>query len=55
MNVTGEAGRVYRVEASVDLKSWTTIGNVTGAATAQPFTDSEARNIQLRFYRIHGD
>ena len=34
MTVSGEPGRAYRVEASTDLRSWTTVGNVTGAANA---------------------
>jgi len=52
MTVSGEAGRVYRVEASTDLRTWTAVGNVTGAATPQPFTDAGAINLPYRFYRV---
>ncbi len=54
MTVSGEAGRSYRVEASTDLRSWTAVGNVTGAATPQPFSDPGARTLPFRFYRVVG-
>ena len=52
MTVSGEAGRAYRVEASADLRTWSAIGNVTGAATPQPFSDAGARSFPYRFYRV---
>jgi hypothetical protein len=52
MTISGEAGRAYRVEASTDLRTWTAVGNVTGAATPQPFTDAGAINFPYRFYRV---
>jgi uncharacterized delta-60 repeat protein len=52
MSVSGEAGRVYRVEASDDLKAWTALGTVTGAATSQPFSDPAAKTLTMRFYRL---
>jgi uncharacterized delta-60 repeat protein len=54
MTVSGEVGRAYRVEASTDLRSWTDVGNVTGAGTPQPFTDAGAINFPYRFYRVVG-
>jgi hypothetical protein len=52
MTVSGEPGRAYRVEASTDMRSWTAVGNVTGAGTPQPFTDAGAVTFPYRFYRV---
>jgi hypothetical protein len=49
--LTGEAGRAYRVEASPDLRTWSPVGNVTGAATPQPISDPGAKAQTQRFYR----
>lgn len=55
MTISGEAGRAYSIESSSDLKSWTGIGNVTGAATPQLFIDANTRDLAVRFYRIRGN
>jgi uncharacterized delta-60 repeat protein len=54
ISISGEAGRAYSVEASEDLRSWTAVGNVTGAATPQPFSDAGAKTLPHRFYRVVG-
>jgi uncharacterized delta-60 repeat protein len=54
MLVSGQVGVTYRVEASTDLRSWTSVGTVTGAASPQPFTDASAATSALRFYRVAG-
>lgn len=54
MTVSGEVGRAYRVEASTDLRTWSAIGNITGAATPQPFIDLGGKNLPHRFYRVVG-
>lgn len=48
--LSGETGTAYRIEASSDLKTWSSIGTVTGAAAPQPFVDAEASG-PSRFYR----
>jgi uncharacterized delta-60 repeat protein len=52
--VTGQAGQSYQIEASTDLRTWSNIGTVTGAATPQLFTDSNAKGLSQRFYRATG-
>jgi uncharacterized delta-60 repeat protein len=52
MTISGEAGRTYRVQGSRDLRTWSDLGTVTGAATPQPFTDVGAKSLPSRFYRV---
>jgi hypothetical protein len=54
MQVIGTSGQTYQVQASPDLKTWTSIGPVTGASTPQPFSDSAAKGLPHRFYRVMG-
>lgn len=49
--VTGEAGRVYRVEASANLVDWVSVGTVSIIGGAAQFNDSSAATLAHRFYR----
>ncbi|HYF36326.1 MAG TPA: delta-60 repeat domain-containing protein, partial [Prosthecobacter sp.] len=49
--VSGEVGQTYSIEASSDLRTWTGVGTVTGAASPQAFTDDAATGMAQRFYR----
>jgi uncharacterized delta-60 repeat protein len=55
MSVSGDAGRVYHVEASDDLESWSELGTVTGAKVAERFRDPGAKPHPTRFYRLRGE
>jgi hypothetical protein len=52
LTVTGAIGHTYYIEATADLRTWTTIGTVAmlvdGIAS---FTDANAANFSKRFYR----
>ncbi|MHC1766066.1 MAG: delta-60 repeat domain-containing protein [Verrucomicrobiia bacterium] len=50
LTLSGEAGTAYRIEASENLRNWTAIGTVTGAATPQSYVDNAASG-PSRFYR----
>ncbi len=47
-------GHWYEVQASVDLKTWTTIGQTTTATSNvwTQFSDSQASQFPKRFYRL---
>lgn len=52
VSVTGQNGRTYDVQASVDLADWAVIGTVAvGASGAADFVDADAANYPTRFYR----
>lgn len=55
MLVSGQDSQRYRIEASADLRTWTALGTITGAATPQVFTDSSAGSFSWRFYRATGE
>jgi len=48
---SGASGQQYDVEASTNFLFWQVIGVVTGGAGAVTFTDTNATNLQWRFYR----
>lgn len=52
MTVAGQAGILYRVEASGDLISWLPLTNFTATADSNEFTDASAVNLVRRFYRV---
>jgi hypothetical protein len=49
--IKGNAGIVYGIQASPDLKNWVEIGQIKGALNLVPFSDAAARG-QTRFYRV---
>jgi uncharacterized delta-60 repeat protein len=51
MLVSGNTGQTYEIDASSDLRTWAKVGTVTGATTPQPFSDSGAKTLPMRFYR----
>jgi uncharacterized delta-60 repeat protein len=51
LQVWGKMGRLYKVEASADLKVWSTIGVGTHASGPLEFTDRESVPLLRRFYR----
>jgi Zn-dependent metalloprotease len=52
LRVTGIAANDrVRIQASNDLKSWTTIGNVVSAGTETSFVDSDSEILTRRYYR----
>lgn len=48
----GTPGSRFQVQASTDLKTWTTVGEVVLGPGAPPFTDNAPRNLPHRFYRL---
>ena len=54
LKLTGEAGAVYRVEASTNLPAaeWVDLGSVTNNQTSMTFSDSAASNFVQRYYRV---
>jgi len=45
-------GRIYKIQASNDLKTWTDIGSATGSAQGRgQFLDPDSANNEQRFYR----
>lgn len=47
----GEDARVYRVEASTDFQTWTSLTTVTNPSPHALFLDTEASGMPRRFYR----
>lgn len=47
----GETGRIYRIDASANLRDWLTLGTVSLTNSTQPFVDASAPNFDRRFYR----
>ena len=51
---TGQTGHTYDIQATEDCTNWTVIGTVTMDASGLfDFTDTNAANFPLRFYRTH--
>ena len=50
-SVTGEPGRFYRVESSLDLRNWSPLSGVTNATSLQNVTDPVSGDFPQRFYR----
>ncbi len=51
-NLTGTPGQTYVLQVSTDLVHWTAIStNVVGTNGALSFTDTDAKNHPVRFYR----
>ena len=51
LTLTGEPGVRLILEASRDLRTWTTLGEATTGPEPIPFLDSAAGQFPLRFYR----
>jgi hypothetical protein len=49
---TGETGRRFRIEASVDLLTWQTIFDGQGVDDAVHFVDEDNGGLRARFYRL---
>lgn len=49
--LTGEAGRFFSIEASVDLVTWTTLTNLVNSTGTLSFSDPVASDFNQRFYR----
>jgi hypothetical protein len=50
-NLFGEAGEHYRIEASSDLTTWSTLTNLVSATGTNQFADPNAQAFSRRFYR----
>ena len=48
----GQTGRSYEIQASSDLRAWTTIVGLTLTNTAMVFRDTTAMYLSQRFYRV---
>ena len=44
-------GMAFEVQASIDLKQWSPVTNVTNPTGTLEFTDPDAANFMQRFYR----
>jgi hypothetical protein len=49
--LTGDAGRIYRIEGSTNLVDWIPVTSITTTAEPSEFDDPSAANFGLRFYR----
>ena len=47
----GQAGAIYQIQASDNVRQWETIGQMTGSTNAFEFTDNASTNRTKRFYR----
>ena len=52
MQVVGETGRLYEMEASTNLTAWQAIGSFNITAPSMPFVDTSATNYARRYYRL---
>jgi hypothetical protein len=53
LTASAPAGYVYGVQASTDLKTWTTIGSVRASSSGTiSYTDKKAKNNKGRYYRL---
>ena len=44
-------GMAFEVQASIDMKQWSPVTTVTNLTGTLEFTDPDAANLMLRFYR----
>ena len=51
IQITGQIGAQFVIQASTDLQHWQNIANVTLSAPALGFADPDAATIPFRFYR----
>ena len=51
LNLLGDPGQRYRIDASTDFGTWTTLTNLVSATCTNQFTDPTAPNFNHRFYR----
>jgi uncharacterized repeat protein (TIGR03806 family) len=51
LQLQGDSGSNYAIEASVDLLNWTNIGTLQNVTGSVPFTDPDAIHFPQRFYR----
>ncbi len=50
-SVIGSTGRVYLIDASVNLTNWTTLATLTNLTGTIQFRDNASTNLPRRFYR----
>ncbi|MGY8656956.1 MAG: hypothetical protein ACKVJX_25385, partial [Verrucomicrobiia bacterium] len=50
LNVRLLSGRIYTVQVSANLKSWTDLVDISGGDTVA--IDAQAKTLSLRFYRV---
>jgi hypothetical protein len=51
VGISGELGRVYSLQVSSDLKTWSNIVTLTNKGGPISFLDNQAANVPRRFYR----
>lgn len=51
LSLSGDVGRAYFVEASVDLVTWTLLITFVSDSATTKFVDPQAQDTQRRFYR----
>jgi hypothetical protein len=53
LTALGQAGHIYEVQTTRDLKNWSVLGNVTADSTgAFSYTDNTASSYTYRCYRV---
>jgi hypothetical protein len=52
LNITAEIGQHMEIQASTNLIDWNTISTITNAIAPLDFTDPDATNFPVRFYRL---
>jgi hypothetical protein len=51
MELLGQPGFLYSVEATPDLEKWSAVGSVSASDRVMNFTDDSALGTERRFYR----
>jgi hypothetical protein len=52
LTVIAEPNRAWRIEASTDLKTWQKLEAVTNTQATFQYTDTAAKSMDCRFYRV---
>jgi hypothetical protein len=53
LQITGDTGVVYNIQSSIDMKTWTNVGQLPMTASPLTYTDTTVSGQQgVRFYRV---
>jgi subtilisin-like proprotein convertase family protein len=53
LSFQGAAGKLYEVQSSLDLRTWTVLGQISSPSGQLEFTDPGSGTLPLRFYRVN--
>ena len=52
LDIVGELGRLYRLQASSDLAHWLDLFSFSNSTTTTVYLDAHASDFRMRFYRV---